>query len=88
MAIFVYTSDIACHRIRTAYLSAVLRQNIAWFDNVGAGEVATRISADTLLIQDAIGDKLPIALSHLATFSGVFFVSMRDLPLLFIGAGN
>ena len=34
-------------RIRERYLGAILRQDIAFFDNVGAGEVATRIQTDT-----------------------------------------
>ena len=34
-------------RLRENYLRAVLRQDIAFFDNVGAGEVATRIQTDT-----------------------------------------
>ena len=34
-------------RVRENYLRAVLRQDIAYFDNVGAGEVATRIQTDT-----------------------------------------
>lgn len=29
------------------YLKAVLRQDIAYFDNLGAGEVTTRIQTDT-----------------------------------------
>ena len=34
-------------RIRELYLRAILRQDIAFFDNVGAGEVITRIQTDT-----------------------------------------
>ena len=34
-------------RIREGYLKAVLRQDIAYFDGLGAGEVATRIQSDT-----------------------------------------
>lgn len=34
-------------RIREKYLKAVLRQDVAFFDNVGAGEIATRIQTDT-----------------------------------------
>jgi ABC-type multidrug transport system fused ATPase/permease subunit len=34
-------------RLREQYLRAILRQDIAFFDNVGAGEVATRIQTDT-----------------------------------------
>jgi len=34
-------------RIREGYLKAVLRQDMAYFDGLGAGEVATRIQSDT-----------------------------------------
>lgn len=47
MYIWVYTGEISAKRLREAYLRAVLRQDIAFFDNVGAGEVATRIQTDT-----------------------------------------
>lgn len=47
MYFWVYTSEASSKRIRELYLKAVLRQEIAFFDNVGAGEVATRIQTDT-----------------------------------------
>jgi ATP-binding cassette subfamily B (MDR/TAP) protein 1 len=47
MWIWVYTSEVAAKRIRERYLKAVLRQDIAFFDNVGAGEITTRIQTDT-----------------------------------------
>lgn len=47
MYIWVYTGEVNAKRIRERYLKAVLRQDIAFFDNVGAGEVATRIETDT-----------------------------------------
>jgi ATP-binding cassette subfamily B (MDR/TAP) protein 1 len=47
MCVWVYTGEVNAKRIRERYLQAVLRQNIAFFDNVGAGEVATRIQTDT-----------------------------------------
>jgi ATP-binding cassette subfamily B (MDR/TAP) protein 1 len=47
MYIWVYTGEINSKRIREKYLRAVLRQDIAFFDNVGAGEIATRIQTDT-----------------------------------------
>jgi ATP-binding cassette subfamily B (MDR/TAP) protein 1 len=48
---FSYTGQRLTQKIREAYLRAVLRQNIAFFDNVGSGEVTTRITADMNLIQ-------------------------------------
>jgi ATP-binding cassette, subfamily B (MDR/TAP), member 1 len=44
---WVYTAEVNAKRVREAYLRAVLRQDIAYFDKVGAGEVATRIQTDT-----------------------------------------
>lgn len=47
MFTWVYTGEVNAKRIRERYLQAVLRQDIQFFDNVGAGEVATRIQTDT-----------------------------------------
>ena len=47
MSVWVYTGEVGSKRLRESYLRAVLRQDIAYFDNVGAGEVATRIQTDT-----------------------------------------
>ena len=47
MYFWVYTGEVGSKRVRENYLRAVLRQDIAFFDNVGAGEVATRIQTDT-----------------------------------------
>jgi ABC-type multidrug transport system fused ATPase/permease subunit len=46
-------------RIRALYLKAILRQDIAFFDmEMSTGQVVERMSADTLLVQDAIGEKV------------------------------
>lgn len=42
-----YTSEVNSKRIRERYLQAILRQEVEYFDDVGAGEVATRIEGDT-----------------------------------------
>src|SRR6266852_8104479 len=47
MNVWVYTSEVTAKRIRERYLRAILRQDIAFFDKVGAGEVTTRIQTDT-----------------------------------------
>ena len=47
MCTWVYTAEVAAKRIRERYLKAILRQDIAFFDNVGPGEVTTRIQTDT-----------------------------------------
>ncbi len=47
MCTWVYTAEVTAKRIRERYLKAILRQDVAFFDNVGPGEVATRIQTDT-----------------------------------------
>ncbi len=47
MTTWVYTSEAAAKRIRERYLKAILRQDVTFFDKVGAGEVTTRIQTDT-----------------------------------------
>lgn len=59
-ATWIYTGETNTRRIREAYLKAVLRQNVALHDKMGAGEVTTRIETDTHLIQEGISDKISI----------------------------
>lgn len=47
MYTWTYTGEVNAKRTRERYLGATLRQDIAYFDKVGAGEVATRIQTDT-----------------------------------------
>ncbi len=45
-------------RLRQAFLDAVLRQNVAFFDSHGAGEIAVSISNDISLVQDGVSQKV------------------------------
>lgn len=47
MSIWTHTSEVGAKRLRESYLAAILRQDVAFFDNVGPGEIATRIETDT-----------------------------------------
>ena len=47
MQTWVYTAEVLAKRLRERYLEAVVRQDIAYFETIGAGEVATRIQTDT-----------------------------------------
>lgn len=55
-----WTGESGTRRIRENYLKAVLRQNIALFDSLGAGAVTTKIETDTALIQAGISEKVPM----------------------------
>ncbi|TFK23399.1 multidrug resistance protein 1 [Coprinopsis marcescibilis] len=75
MYIWVYTGEINAKRVREKYLQAVLRQDIAYFDRTGAGEVATRIQTDTHLLQLGTSDKVPMIVKNLSSFVTGFVVA-------------
>ena len=53
------TGERQAARIRSLYLKTILRQDIAFFDmETNTGEVIERMSGDTVLIQDAMGEKV------------------------------
>lgn len=51
-----------------AYLDAILRQDMAFFETLGAGEVTVRITADMNLIEDGISQKVGLTISGLSGF--------------------
>jgi len=82
---FIYTGEHITQKIREQYLAAILRQNIAFFDKLGAGEITTRITADTNLVQDGISEKIALTLTALATFVTAFvigFITYWKLTLI------
>ncbi|RAQ50582.1 ABC multidrug transporter Mdr1 [Aspergillus flavus] len=72
---FIYTGEHISQKIREHYLESILRQNMAYFDKLGAGEVTTRITADTNLIQDGISEKVGLTLTAISTFVTAFIVA-------------
>lgn len=74
-ATWVYTGQIITRRIREHYLQAILRQDIAYFDVVGAGEITTRIQTDIQLIQEGISDKIPMSVMFISAFVTGFIVA-------------
>jgi len=71
---FIYSGEHITQKIREQYLAAILRQNIGFFDKLGAGEITTRITADTNLVQDGISEKIALTLTALATFFTAFII--------------
>jgi ATP-binding cassette subfamily B (MDR/TAP) protein 1 len=71
---FIYTGEHISGKIRAHYLEACMRQNIGFFDKLGSGEVTTRITADTNLVQDGISEKVGLTLNAIATFITAFVI--------------
>ncbi|XP_057415709.1 ABC transporter B family member 11-like [Lotus japonicus] len=70
-------------RIRGLYLQNILRQDVSFFDTeTNTGEVVGRMSGDTALIQEAMGEKVGQFLSLVATFIAGFVVAFTKGWLL------
>ncbi|KAK1316822.1 ABC transporter B family member 11 [Acorus calamus] len=80
---WMVTGERQSGRIRSLYLKTILRQEIAFFDmETKTGEVVGRMSGDTVLIQDAMGEKVGNFLQLMATFIGGFVVAFTQGWLL------
>ncbi|PVH90867.1 multidrug resistance protein-like protein 1 [Periconia macrospinosa] len=71
---FSYTGERITQKIRELYLRAIFRQNIAFFDFLGSGEVTTRISSDMVMVQDGIGQKISLFVSGTSMFFSALIV--------------
>ncbi|TVU29728.1 hypothetical protein EJB05_21311, partial [Eragrostis curvula] len=82
------TAERQASRMRARYLRAVLRQDMEYFD-LKAGstsEVVTSVSSDSLMVQDALGEKLPNFIMNTTMFVGSFAVAFALLWPLALAA--
>ncbi|KAH7521543.1 hypothetical protein FEM48_Zijuj07G0044700 [Ziziphus jujuba var. spinosa] len=80
---WMITGERQATRIRGLYLKTILRQDIAFFDTeTTTGEVIGRMSGDTILIQDAIGEKVGKFIQLVSTFFGGFVIAFAKGWLL------
>ncbi|CAA2979723.1 ABC transporter B family member 11-like [Olea europaea subsp. europaea] len=96
VAFWMITGERQAARIRSLYLKTILRQDVAFFDKeTNTGEVVGRMSGDTVLIQDAIGEKVGKFIQLVSTFFGGFVIAfiqgwlltlvmLTSIPLLVI----
>ncbi|RIA99696.1 P-loop containing nucleoside triphosphate hydrolase protein, partial [Glomus cerebriforme] len=98
MACWTATGERITRKIREEYLRAVLRQNIAYFDKLSAGEVTTRITNDTHLIQNGISEKVSMAFSYFIQLIVAFIIGFTKnwkmtlaifglIPIILINGG-
>ncbi|KAF8727439.1 hypothetical protein HU200_019047 [Digitaria exilis] len=83
VACWMITGERQAARIRGLYLEAILRQDFVFFDKeITTGQLVERMSGDTILIQDAIGEKVGKFIQLTATFIGGFVVAFSKGWLL------
>ncbi|KAK7331427.1 hypothetical protein VNO77_25652 [Canavalia gladiata] len=73
---WMVTGERQAARIRGLYLKTILKQDIAFFDTeTTTGEVIGRMSGDTILIQDAMGEKVGKFIQLATNFVGGFIIA-------------
>ncbi len=68
--------------LRVRVYSHLLIQRPVFFETLKVGEVTSRLSADTTLIQTLIGSSLSFALRHMITTTGGLIMLMLTSPML------
>ena len=68
--------------IRTAVYSNVLRQDLNFFETLQTGEVLSRLSSDTTLIQSLIGSSISMGLRNSLLFLGGLILMIWSSPQL------
>lgn len=71
---FNYTGASIARTMKLRYFSAVLRQNMAVFDDKGSGELLSHLTDDGTAIQNAISSKLSQTISAIGTLVGTVAV--------------
>ncbi|KAJ8639608.1 hypothetical protein MRB53_016302 [Persea americana] len=66
------TAERQISRLRKEYLNSILRQDVGFFDTNESTsttyDVVTAITADSLIIQDVLSDKIPNFIANMTTF--------------------
>ncbi|CAK8533573.1 unnamed protein product [Lathyrus sativus] len=75
------TGERQAARMRSRYLRAVLRQEVAYFDVhvTSTSEVITSVSNDSLVIQDVLSEKVPNFMMNASMFFGSYIVAFAML---------
>nr|XP_043626218.1 ABC transporter B family member 21-like [Erigeron canadensis] len=83
MVCWMVTGERQAARIRSLYLKTILRQDVGFFDlESKTGEIVERMSGDTVIIQDAMGEKVGKFIQLVSAFFGGFVIAFSKGWLL------
>ncbi|KAJ1960963.1 hypothetical protein GGI12_003512, partial [Dipsacomyces acuminosporus] len=72
-------------RVREAFYTSILRQDIGWFDDVSTGELTTRISGDVNMLQEGTGEKAGFVIQYVCTFlTGIILAFVKGWKLTLV----
>jgi len=70
--LWAISGDKTAKRIRDRYFRALLKQEIAYFDQNSSGTVSSTLNADITIIQDGISEKIAMFLNQVSTVCVAF----------------
>ncbi len=79
---FVSTGHKLANHIREEYLGAILRQDIAYVDQVGVSKFIDGLAFDVDLVQDGLSEKLAMTVTSATTFLTAMIVAFTRSPKL------
>lgn len=99
VACWMHTGERQAAKIRMAYLTSMLKQDISLFDNESTtGEVIAAITTDVIVVQDAISEKVGNFMHYISRFIAGFtigfirvwqisLVTLSIVPLIALAGG-
>ncbi|KAI9044893.1 ABC transporter ATP-binding protein [Aspergillus affinis] len=75
---FTRVAESSTYRLRRAYLSSLLRQDVAYFESTGPGEVVSRVTTDMSLIIDTLSNKMCLLLTGLFAFVTSLIIALSS----------
>ncbi|GIL71759.1 hypothetical protein Vretimale_808 [Volvox reticuliferus] len=88
-AVWMYTGNRQTNRLRTRFLAAVLRQDVAFFDvQSTTGGLVQGLNEDSIDVQNAISEKFGAFLHHSSTFITGFVIGFAkgwEMALVMLG---
>ncbi|KAG8969866.1 hypothetical protein FRC03_000112 [Tulasnella sp. 419] len=82
LTFFTLAANNVTDRLRHAYLSSVIHQDARFFENVGPGEAATRLTKDIGVVRTAVGEKLGFIVWSLSTLITALVMGFTRAPRL------
>ncbi|KAG0586096.1 hypothetical protein KC19_2G063800 [Ceratodon purpureus] len=80
VAAWMQSGERQAARMRVRYLQSMLKQDVSFFDtDAKTGDIVSSISSDTLLVQDAISEKMGNFIHFIVTFIAGFAVGFSSL---------
>ena len=75
---WIFVGSRQAHHFRREYLQAILKQDVAWFDQRNVSQLPNAVANDTIRIEKACGDKLVAFIFITVMVITAFVISLKE----------